>query len=70
MDFRLSVLGSHKGPPAALRKKGLAAPKEGREGRRKVGREERRGSGGAQFPQGCCLSEEVGVGRRASGQNI
>lgn len=40
LDFRLSVLGTHKGPPSLppAWKKGLEAPREGREGRRAEGR--------------------------------
>ena len=42
LNFRLSVLGTHTAPPDAPWKKGLAATREGREGRREVGREKRR----------------------------
>lgn len=60
LDFRLSVLVTHKGPPSCPGEKGLAAPmRKGRE--EGLGREEESGVE-ARFPQAAALSEEMGVG--------
>ena len=57
LNFRLSVLGTHPAPPAAPWKKGLAATREGKEGRKEVGEKREDSEQGPDFPRAAAFQK-------------
>ena len=60
LNFRLSVLGTHPAPPAAPWKKGLAATREGKKGRREVGEKREDSEQGPDFPRAAAFQKRWG----------